>query len=330
MIGPLATVLDIAGLTADAAPATGDLLPRYDISAAGNRQTTLGNHGSLWSVGTFEARMQLDSTTQVSLQRYKGQYVWINGEYIDPGSGGLALVTTDNLLSSTGTDSGGAMGTNTLYYVYVSNSSASFAPGDLRASATAPSLLNGVKYLATSANGANWRFVGWVRTNGSTQFLDNVTDRRVVNYYNRERKDILICPAYSDGASATSYTTTSTTLVQANAGTGCTASFISNGEDAVDYGVFGAIAVSTAGRGYIGVGEDSTTTASVLGMMDEPAGGLVFTAGAGKSSTFAEGYHTLDMLIATQAGTATYYADFGRLGGSADIRTTYLKATVMC
>ena len=58
----------------------------------------------------FTARMQRDSTTQISLQRYGGDDVEINGELVDPGSGGIACLTTDNLLSSTGTDSGGGHG----------------------------------------------------------------------------------------------------------------------------------------------------------------------------------------------------------------------------
>ena len=63
--------------------------------------------------------------------------IYINGELLSLSSD-LTLLTTDNLLAADGTDASAAMAVSTLYAIYASNSSASYAPSDLRASATTP------------------------------------------------------------------------------------------------------------------------------------------------------------------------------------------------
>lgn len=306
------------------------LLPAAAPSAG--QKLHSGSTGTLLWVDdamVFEARMQRDSTTQVSLQRYKGQRIWINGELIDPGSGGFACVTSDNLIAADGTDSGGAMGTSTLYYMYVSNASASFAASDLRGSTTAPSTFNGVKYLATSGNGANWRFVGWVRTNGSTQFSDDTTNRLVVNYYNRLRLSLRANPAYADDNTPTTYTETSTSFTQANGGTGGTLSWIANGEDAADLTLSGLASNNTlAASNIMGIGIDSTTTAYSANLVSQPVANYVVAFGCSYKQIPAEGYHTAELLVMVSSGTMTVRADMGRGGGSADARCTMIEGHV--
>lgn len=281
----------------------------------------------------FQGRLQRDSTTQVSLQRYCGDTVDVNGESVSLGAGGIALSTTDNLISSTGSDSGGAMAITTLYYVYVSNSSASPFPSDLRASTTAPSSYNGIKYLGTTGNAANWRFVGYVRTisNGGTpNFADSETQRLVINYYNRRVLRLFTCPAYNNNNAITTYTTTSTTFVAANSGTGSRLEFIANGEDAVWYaGNMQSYASNSNVENIVGVGENSTTSAAVARSDQSYTVTAYAVPSVANMTLFSEGYNFLELLIAVGSNTLTVIADYSRRGSSADPYATYLIAELM-
>jgi len=291
----------------------------------------VGDSGVLASI--FQARLSRTNTTTITLDRYNGSSCVVNGEDIDPGSGGIACVTTDNLISSTGTDSAGAMGASTLYYIYLSNTSASFAPSDVRGSATAPSSYNGVKYLATSGNGANWRFVGYVRTNASTNFVDDTTDRLVVNFYNRQVKSLFLNPGYADANSATTYTNaTADDWVAVNGGTGATGSWIANGENAIKADTFMVLSNGTlASKTRMGLGIDDTSAASKIHTSGGAAvAGERFCISGSYCAVETEGYHTITMLTTVDSGTATIIADSGRMSGEgADARTTSLWATVM-
>lgn len=168
----------------------------------------------------FDARMQRDSATQISLQQYRGSRVSVNGEVLLLDSTGLTCLSTHNLIGATGTDAGASLAVSTLYYAYVSNGSASYAPRSLRLSTTAPTSYNGIQYLAATGNGANWRFVGWVRTDGSTQFVDSVTKRLVVNYYNVRPMLLEQYPGYVDDNAGTTFTQAATAdYVEINGGT---------------------------------------------------------------------------------------------------------------
>ena len=94
------------------------------------------------------------------------------------------LTTSENLLSSTGTDSGGAMGRARCITSIGTMAQVVTQPDDARAQ-PAPSAHRGSMYLGTSGNAATWRFVGIVRTNGSTNFVDSTTQRFVRSYYNQ-------------------------------------------------------------------------------------------------------------------------------------------------
>jgi hypothetical protein len=280
---------------------------------------------------TAEIRPLGVSNTTLYLNRYVGDAVDVNGETVLLGSSGISLTTTDNLITSTGADAGSAMGASTLYYIYVSNSSASPFASDLRASTTAPSLYNGVKYLGTSGNAANWRFVGWIRTNGSTNFIDSPAQRFVVNYYNRVRKALFTCPGYLNNGSTTSWTYSGTSWQQMNGGTGNLLEFIANGEDGVDVRLqMCACESSTAGSEICGgIGEDSTSVPITMGMFNPNTSTYQFMLHAGRTVTPSEGYHYFSGLVYCNYGptTITVRADYGNAAG--DIYITYLCGTVM-
>lgn len=204
---------------------------------------------SLAGTGTFQGRMQRDSSTQISVQRYNGNWIEVDGEAVSIGDDGLSITTSDPLVEASGGVGSSTPGANTLYYVYVSASG-------IRLSGTAPSRYRGVYYLGDSGSARLWRFVGWVRTDASTQFVDDETDRLVVNYYNRLRTSVLLTPDYNDNNGPTTYTTTSTTWVVKETG-----SYIANGEDTIHLFAFAVVDNSGANLSYVGIGENSSTDA---------------------------------------------------------------------
>lgn len=268
--------------------------------------------------GTFQGRIQRDSATQISLQRYTGNWIEVDGEALSITSAGIPCLSTDGLISDLGAQTTTAPSTSTLYYVYVGT-------GGLRLSATAPTRLNGVYYLGTTLATTRWRFVGWARTNGSTQFTDDSTDRLVVNYYNRLRKNILLRPGYNDNNASTTYTTTSTTWTAANAGTGATGSYIANGEDGLHITAFALVANSGVGSTRIGIGDNSGANCAAETGIAGTAGGAVL---ATHSVTPASGYRTVVLLVSVSGGTGTYGADDARNGSATDPVGTGLNAMV--
>jgi hypothetical protein len=93
-------------------------------------------------------------------------YVVVNGEQVDLSAPLTNDLTADNTITAAGADSGSTPSASTLYYHYLSNSSASPFPEELRLCATAPT--NG--YLGAAGNAANWRHIGSSTLNGSTQY----------------------------------------------------------------------------------------------------------------------------------------------------------------
>ena len=223
------------------------------------------------------------------------------------------------------------MGASTLSYVYRSNASASYAASSTRASATAPTAYRGAKYLATSGNGAAWRFIGWVRTNASTQFADTDTSKLVTSYVNARPRRLFSCPGYSDNNTLSSYTTTSTTWTAANGGTGSKLDFVSDAIHPVKYAGRCSALGASATTGLLGVGEDSTTAAAIGAFTGATtvAGQVYGHASVGRALMMSEGYRFLELLIVnTAATTLTIYSDDARRGAAADPPLTYIEATV--
>lgn len=272
--------------------------------------TTIENSlNSIVQAGIMQGRLKFISTTEVRLERYKGDVVEVNGSNVSLGASGISVAPGDNLITSTGADAGASMAASTLYYLYVSNANASPFSSDLRASTTAPSLLNGVKYLGTSGNAANWRFVGYVRTNASTQFVDSETQRLVINYYNRRPLSLRITETTD------SWTYSTATWRPWNNSTANRVEYISNDEDAVvlhfaTYVHYNAALVTNVA---IGIGLDSTTAPSSLSIYPGTVVSSAATYGM-VAATFCgnpgEGYHYLQLLEIADRSTV-FYGDAG-------------------
>lgn len=304
--------------------------------ATGAGVTLIGDHSFIDGEGTFEARMQRDSATAISLRPYKGKSVVVNGEIVGTPTGGRSCANTDNLITATGANSGGAPTVNTLYYAYVSNGRASYASRSLRLSASAPTTLRGQKYLASSGNGANWRFVGWVRTisNGGTpNFADSLTQRLVINYHNRRDLPMITCPGYVDGNNNTTFNeSASATWKEIHAGTGDGhLDFVATGEDEVvsratvqpTYSVFDFSQYISWGIGESATSPKRQADTSYDDVKVNAQGGAMVVY----NYTPAEGFRQLFLNVKVD-GTVPILADTARNGASEDPMETYLCATV--
>ena len=116
-------------------------------------------------------KLTRNSTTQIQAEKIDNErdFVVVNGEIVSL-STAITCDLTDNLIAADGTDAGSAPLDATAYHVYLSNSSASFAPSDVRLSSIAPA---SGEYLAASGNGANWRRIGYLKTDSATATLTN-------------------------------------------------------------------------------------------------------------------------------------------------------------
>jgi hypothetical protein len=175
-------------------------------------------------------------------------------------------------------------------------------------------------------------YLGTFRASAANVTEESKTKRFVNNYYNRVWRALYSAPGYSDNNATNSYTTTSTTWVRANGGTGSRLEFLSNGEDAVDVAITVTATPSAEGYTLTGLGIDSITTATYQMTQFGPTGfnqasGLTGYLGPGD---LPAGYHFFELLIAVNAAiTGTWYADWPRQGGSKDSATTFVAAAVM-
>lgn len=302
----------------------------------------------------FQGRIDVASasTARLQMRPYVGNLIEINGELVTlPPQNDLdnlatnaiqfVAINTDSLIGANGVPTGVAPSASTFYYVYVGNSRVpDSSVRQIRLCATAPTArpLDGVYYLAANPGtgyplgseqpACNWRLAGWVNPNASTNFIDNTASRTVANYYNRIRKNILVTPGYVNNSADTSYTTTSTTWVAANAGTGASVPYITNGEDAVTFNL--TLRGSNSGAtGYTlaGIGDNVATAVEAF------CGHIGTTSGIGHSTTFraiiSVGVRTVFLSIAVDAGTGTVVSDAVRFGAPADPYQTYISGEVM-
>jgi hypothetical protein len=287
-----------------------------------------GGGGSNSPAVGFSARLKTDLagvSSTLTLLPYQGNRVLINRKSVTIPPTGLTVLVTANLINGSGADAGAAGVASTLYYVYVSNDRASFSPSSIRLSSVAPTLVDGVKYLATSGNGLNWRFVGWVRLNATPQFESSDTNALIVNYYNRLQKSVFANPGYVNDNARTTYIANGN-WAKANGGTGSAVGVISNGEDACQMTVIGIADTDNNALVSFGAGVDGTppTRCGIQYI------GQVSAQAAVDSETLAEGYHTVDLYVATQpAANETVVADFARNGAAADPRGSLVQVDLL-
>ncbi len=272
---------------------------------------------------SFQGRLQVDSTTQISLQRYTGNWVEVDGQPLSITGDGLTRTSTQTLLESTGEVAANVPQADTLYNVYVGRY---FDDTQIRLSTTAPTRLRGTYYLGVTELARTWRFVGWVYMDGSTYFQDSETQRFCCNYYNRLVKDLYVCPAYSDDDTTDTFEENNLTWTQANAGVNSRVEFISNAEDAMMIGGTTSCYNSGAFVTGIGLAISGATNVKRAGFTD---GTSIDNIHIAFSDVLSVGYQTVDLVTVVTGGTGTYYSNYVRLGGTEDPAVTYLQGEVL-
>ena len=160
---------------------------------------------------------------------------------------------------------------------------------------------------------------------------DRADNRFVANGNNLAPRRLHTCPAYADDSANTSYTTTSTTWVEANAGTNSKVQFLISipGNYARCFGGTVLTTPGTNAGSAVGIGVDSTSSASVVGQLNTLS--VTGNTACETAAHFAVGYHYFDLLIKSNAagGTTTFFADLTRSGSAADPKATVLEGYVM-
>lgn len=276
--------------------------------------------------GYCGGRLVWSTVAIVLFSPYVGNDIEVSGYIMPIDAAGIALNVADNLIDATGADAGAAMAAAaTTYAVYLSNRTVAFGAATLRASTTMPTLVRGTLLLGTTGDAANWRFLGWVRTNATPQFVDSVTQRFVINYYNRLLLRMFTCPGYVNDTSQTTYNVAAATHAALNGGTGASLEYIANGEDAVN--LFAHFQASLVGAGdFLGGIEVAAAIAgtdpAVVARLNSASNDADVSAAL--IETPAAGYRTATLTGAALATTTSLCADTVRAGAAADPPTTYL------
>ena len=274
--------------------------------------------------GTFQGRLQVDSVTAFSLQRYNGNWVEVNGEALGLGVDGLSFTTTTPLVGATGNVGSAVVAASTLYCCYISDLT---GKTQIALSGTTPTRYLGSYYLGTSGAAARWRFCGWLYTDSSTQFVDSETQRFCANYYNREVKDLFRAPGYVDNDTQTVETETSTSWIRLVLGANATrVEFISNAEDAAVLHATTSVSSSGAFSSFLGISVDSGSSAHRVGLH---GGTDIGNIALHYSDVLSAGYHFADLTVRVSAGVSTYILDDERAGAAADPPVTYISGQVL-
>lgn len=301
----------------------------------------------------FQARLGYVNSTTLQLGPYKGEIVAVgqSTDYVNVGTP-LTVTTLTNLIDATGADSTAppgvpVVGTPVLYYAYVSNGSASFAPRTLKLSATAPSLdANSVYYLGVAGNALNWRFVGLVVIfndggggGGLARFYpqgDPAVDQTIIgfaNYYNRELCPLFACPGYSDNNAITTYNSPAAANMRPiKGGVGDTVWYPHLGEDAVNFDIHVSLTEGAAGS-YVGIGDQDVSVAAFTqahGCTGSAAVGALLDSCINykKNPTATMSLRKAAILIDDFGFACVVSADLGRSGGAADMPATYLTGRI--
>jgi hypothetical protein len=261
----------------------------------------------LVNVAPAQCRVQVDSTSQISLQRYQGKFLPLK---IGAAWEAKIIPSSGPTLANTGLTAA------TLYYVYAFDSSGTLT---LEAVTTVPAT-DADTGVRIKTGDATRTLVGMVFMDAGTPgtFVDSTAKRWCLNWFNRRALDLT-------GTYSADRTTTSTTLAEVN--TEIRLQFLTWADEAVAVGASGTMSNSGAGQASgTGLGIDSTTVATQIGAFTSTGANLRGPIGAWASKTLSEGSHFAALLGVVSGGTCTWAtADAVETNGAAKTR---LWATV--
>ena len=222
------------------------------------------------------------TATACLFEPYDGNVVLINGAFQEVPDAGVSFGT-------------GGLAASTVYnaYVYMSGSTMT---GEFSATAHALQAATGIRI---KSGDATRTLVGKVRTDGSTQFVDSVTQRFAISWFNRQPKSLgLFLPADRTTASASFVELSSADRLEA----------VVWGDAAIPAWASGSVEHTVATTSiFTAIGLDGTGTISYgrHGVQPPALGAKMPMACVGVFSP-AEGYRFVTLLGATGAATATW------------------------
>jgi hypothetical protein len=215
--------------------------------------------------GHGQCRLSVASTTQLKLSPYNGQNIIIGGTVQQVPSAGVTL-------------SNAGLSASTLYYVYAYMSAGTMTlEAVTTAHVTQPS--NGVEVKSTDSSRT---LVGMIYTNASSQFVDSLTSRTCLNWFNRR---LLV-----GNAQASNLTFTNTGLAEAS--TSARILFLAWADEAVYACVDGFL---TASNAPYGVSAQSYVDSAAFGPIvtdSIPTTSYNYGYSSGNTNALSEGVHT--------------------------------------
>lgn len=241
----------------------------------------------LVNVAPGQCRIQVDSTTQISLQRYQGSYLPLK---IGANWEAKLIPAIGPTLANTGLTAA------TLYYIYAFDNAGTLA---LEASTTAHSK-DATTGVEIKTGDATRTLVGMVYMGAGSPgtFINSVTRRLLLNWFNRATLDL-------HGSYSADRTTTSTTFADINSE--ISLEFLSWADEAVEMGAAGTVSNNSAAQAsHMGFGIDSTSvaTADVGHTISNANQRQAWSLWIAKQQS--EGRHLLSLLGAVSGGTATW------------------------
>ena len=251
-------------------------------------------------------RLQVDSTVQISLQRYQGAWVPLKVG----GTWQASLIPTSGpTLANTGLTAA------TLYYVYAFDSGGTLT---LEAVVTAHAV-DADTGIRIKTGDATRTLVGMVFMGAGSPgtFIDSATRRLCLNWFNRRALHLT-------NTFSADRTTTSGTFTEINAE--IQLEFLSWVDEAVLVGIGGTQQMSNAGQAVsTGIGIDSTTVSSQSQAYTAASSPQRGPLALWLSTTLSEGRHFATLLGAVSANTGTWETADAAASGASKAR---LWATV--
>ena len=234
----------------------------------------------------IQGRLQVDSTSSISLQRYQGKLIPINGVNVSIPSAGVSL-------SNTGLTAA------TLYYVYAFLSS-----GTLTLEAvTTTHATDSTTGVEIKSGDATRTLVGMVYMGAGTPgtFVDSVTSRTCISWANRRSLDM----ANAFSTSRTSASNPSWAEINSE----IQLVFLTWATEAVSFFVTGTASNNTAGQATgTAIAVDSTSTPLAVNGHTNPSGQGSLRGNIALSyvARLSEGNHFATLLALVSGGTATW------------------------
>lgn len=229
----------------------------------------------LQQIGHGQCRLSVVSTTQLKVAPYGGLNVLVNGVPLQLPAAGI-------------TASNSGLSASTLYYVYLSGTTA--APV-LNLSTTGH--VTGSNGVEVKSGDATQTLVGMIRTNASSQFVDSQTQRFCLNWFNRRSLS-------GNQGFAANRSTTSTTPVEISSSERM--EFLCWADEAVYLSSPVSLSQNTSGSIATYLYVDGTSAAG--NALSPPSGQIVF-ASPHVAQPLSEGYHYASVYGVAVSGFTT-------------------------